>query len=841
MALRRQTVILLAALALHMPVSAAAEEPLAIGVMDFSGKGGVPQEKVDALADMLSEEITHLGEVRVIGKLDIQSMLSLEKQKRLMGCDDRSCMSEIGGNLGIRWMVSGNLSRFGETYVLNLKLVNVAKTSVAGRVMRRIRGGEEELLSEVTRSVHDLFSGVADEMGLVVPETVTVASRHAQPIAESPSAVTVITREDIETTGATNIPDLLRLVPGMEVIMATVALPAITSRMFWTDENNHYLVLIDGREANVELVGQPAWEGQPISLDDVERIEVIRGAGSSLYGSNALAGVISITTRAVPEKTSAWVRTMGGEAGMAELSVGGSTRLDKWGFSLSGTLDYKGRFADPRVFAKQGWKIRSVVEYLWSDSRKFLLDAGINKGWGPVATAMGSMYIDLGLRTVRLAYESRDLRGQLYWSQAPMYLDIDAPLEYAGVQMASFKPMYSEFQSVDMEVQKTLSDPLDSLLFIIGGGGRISWFESDDFLDADTFADKSSPRYHQYGITHWELRGGAFAHMELSPAYWMKITGGLRLDYNTETGEFANPRLATIFQPSSGQFLRLGAARAFRKPAALETQTHFAVEFPEGSPIIGDDQSFFQEFMTRVIGNADLENEDIWTIDAGYVGKFFDEKLTVALDLYYNLFSNMIAMESNIVPGERGLPDLESSSVQFVNITGKIDILGSELSVRLNPSRSVLLMASWAHREVFVRGGKSKIDRELYMTGSSPKNLITFGGRYWSEPGLVGSLYVHCRSEFSDRVVTNPEGLFSPWLAQKMDNVFLVLGRLGWRWLAERGFKLEVGVKLFLPVSPFSPPHFRYYEKGGGVTLDGRTYGGVQLARMVTAYLQGSY
>jgi hypothetical protein len=68
-----------------------------------------------------------------------------------------------------------------------------------------------------------------------------------------------------------------------------------------------------------------------------------------------------------------------------------------------------------------------------------------------------------------------------------------------------------------------------------------------------------------------------------------------------------------------------------------------------------------------------------------------------------------------------------------------------------------------------------------------------------------------------------------------------VLAKLGWKWRVAGGLDLEAGAKLFLPVSPFSAPHFCYYEKGGGVTTMGVPFGGMQLARMVTGYLQGSF
>jgi hypothetical protein len=97
------------------------------------------------------------------------------------------------------------------------------------------------------------------------------------------------------------------------------------------------------------------------------------------------------------------------------------------------------------------------------------------------------------------------------------------------------------------------------------------------------------------------------------------------------------------------------------------------------------------------------------------------------------------------------------------------------------------------------------------------------------------------RSEFTDDSVENPEGLLAPKLAKHIDNVFLFMGKLGYEWITPQGLEFEIGAKLFLPFSPFSGNLFRYYDDPGGITADGRYYGGQQLRRVVTGYLQGSF
>jgi outer membrane receptor for ferrienterochelin and colicin len=157
---------------------------------------------------------------------------------------------------------------------------------------------------------------IIDEFALLQEEAmVESAARHKQEIGMSPAAISVITRDDIEASGAETITDLLRMVPGVDVVMSNQFQTSLSARLDWNDENFYFLVLIDGREANLELLGQTPMEAQPVSLEDIERIEVIRGPASSLYGANALAGVISITTRAISKETSGWVRLAGGEVG----------------------------------------------------------------------------------------------------------------------------------------------------------------------------------------------------------------------------------------------------------------------------------------------------------------------------------------------------------------------------------------------------------------------------------------------------------------------------------------------------------------------------------------------
>jgi TolB-like protein len=168
MSLRALTLLLLVLMA---PSVFAAEDPISIAVMEFTSKGGVTQDQMDALSDMLGNQIRSMGNFKVIGKSDIRSMLTMEEQRqRLSSCTDQSCLAEIGGALGARWVVVGNVSLFGKTYLLNLKLIDVEGSSVASGVSRSITGGEDKLLAELPGAALELFDAVADRFKTAVKE-----------------------------------------------------------------------------------------------------------------------------------------------------------------------------------------------------------------------------------------------------------------------------------------------------------------------------------------------------------------------------------------------------------------------------------------------------------------------------------------------------------------------------------------------------------------------------------------------------------------------------------------------------------------------------------------------
>jgi iron complex outermembrane receptor protein len=157
---------------------------------------------------------------------------------------------------------------------------------------------------------------------------VTSVSKKEQKMSQAAAAIFVITQEDIHRSGATNIPDLLRIVPGLDVSQINVNNWAISARGFNRQFENKLLVLIDGRAVYTPLDGGVNWDTQDVPLEDIDRIEVIRGPGATLWGANAVNGVINIMTRKAADTQGGLITGGGGTEGqvLGTAQYGGTLR-----------------------------------------------------------------------------------------------------------------------------------------------------------------------------------------------------------------------------------------------------------------------------------------------------------------------------------------------------------------------------------------------------------------------------------------------------------------------------------------------------------------------------------
>ena len=156
-----------------------------------------------------------------------------------------------------------------------------------------------------TQAPRDLANATLEELMNV---QVTSVSKKEEKLSRTAGAIFVISAEDIQNSGATNIPDLLRMVPGMNVAQINANTWAISARGFNAEFSNELLVMVDGRTVYVPTFGGVFWDVLDIPLIDIERIEVIRGPGGAIWGANAVNGAVSYTHLDVYKRQPSYLR-----------------------------------------------------------------------------------------------------------------------------------------------------------------------------------------------------------------------------------------------------------------------------------------------------------------------------------------------------------------------------------------------------------------------------------------------------------------------------------------------------------------------------------------------------
>src|SRR5467141_4046614 len=209
-------------------------------------------------------------------------------------------------------------------------------------------------VAQTSRGVPDV---AAMSMEDLMNMQVTSVSKRTQKVADAAAAIFVITQEDIRRSGATSIPEALRLVPGLEVARIDQNKWAIGSRGFNGRFDNKLLVLIDGRSVYTPLFSGVYWNVQDVMLEDVDRIEVIRGPGATLWGANAVDGVINVITKKAKLTQGAMVTVEAGTEQRTEEGVqyGGKAGDNVFYRAYSKYSDWEPAYGAPGAKASDGW------------------------------------------------------------------------------------------------------------------------------------------------------------------------------------------------------------------------------------------------------------------------------------------------------------------------------------------------------------------------------------------------------------------------------------------------------------------------------------------------------
>jgi iron complex outermembrane receptor protein len=378
---------------------------------------------------------------------------------------------------------------------------------------------------------------------------VTSASRREERLVEVPASLYVISADDIRRSGATTIGEALRLAPNLQVARTDGNQYVIGARGHLAGASNKMLVLVDGRTIYTPLFSGVFWDAQYLVLEDIERIEVISGPAATLWGSNGVNGVISITTFSAKQTHGSLVTAVAGN-----LEHGGLARY-------GGKLGEDGHFrVYARYFDRDDRELASGASAKDASRRAV---AGFRMDWeraGRGATVQGDVYRgDIG----NLA-EDRDVSGGNIVARWQHRIDDTSSMRLQAYFDRTHREHLGAFGEkldiFDLDFQH-LWMPLKGHTLVWGGGYR---YARDDITNSAALAFLPAQRSLKWG--------NVFAQDDVALAKTVNLTLGLKLEGNPYSGHEWLPNLRLGWQPADHSLLWGALSRAVRAPSRIDRE-----------------------------------------------------------------------------------------------------------------------------------------------------------------------------------------------------------------------------------------------------------------------------
>ncbi len=611
-------------------------------------------------------------------------------------------------------------------------------------------------------------SDFLDDMPVVLS-----ASRLSQPVNEAPAAVTVIDREMIRASGFRDIPDLLRLVPGFSVAYTRDNTWAIGYHGMADAFSRRFQVLVDGRSIYGAAFGAVNWGELPLSIDDIERIEVVRGPNAATYGANSFLSVINIISKDPSQTLGSFASVQYGEQGMSGVTLrhGGERAELRYRMTLSAQA--RDRFETDvidgthpaRLYEEsQTYFLNGRADYRVSATDEISAQFGLSVGdWAaghsvnaeePRGQDVSAQYVQFKYRRVHSvddewmvqAYFSRNKldapnRTELCWDMVgSKYVvcpgGIPSPPQYVGTGQL-LEAGADELQTranVELQVNRRLA-----------ADWRMAWGAE---VRRETAQSK---RYFDTDEAFGGTLARAYANLEWRARADLLVQGGAMLEHHYFTGTDISPRLAINYTPVEGHTLRLGVSQAYRSPTFFEQKGNLTYYTTAGVPVL------------QVFAPSDpLRPERIRSREIGYVGHYPALQLQLDAKLFHDTIQDYI--------NSAGKPG------QFDNYQD-FTVHGGDLQLNWQPAPALRLSAQYAR--AFIDADQA-IDRDLSQ--SAPRNDFSLLACYELGQGWTASAGVY----HSGRMKWLSEGdvtqAYTRWDAR--------LARR-WRW---QGHELEAAV-----------------------------------------------
>ena len=505
---------------------------------------------------------------------------------------------------------------------------------------------------------------------------VTSVSRRSEKASEAAAALYVITQDDIRHSGMTNIPELLRMVPGLDVAQSGAHQWAISSRGSNGQFSNKLLVLIDGRTVYTPLFSGVYWDMQDTPLQDIERIEVIRGPGATLWGANAVNGVINIITKNSKD-------TLGGFASETMGNQINTISTARYGAKLS-------EDATMRVYAKYDSydEFRNMqgngAKDPW-DKQQAGFRADMKNDSGQSATLQGDIYhattsgiqnwLQPNASTSPVAINENDMGGNIlgrYNKKFSAESDLTLQAYYDDARRDNIV-FTQNIQTFDLDMQHTFS-PMDRNEVVWGAGYRR--VESDIYGNQNTGLGVPYVEFSPTSRSHDLYSAFVQDKISLIPDN-LFLTLGSKLEKNDFTGVEYQPSARLSWLVDSKQTLWTSVSRAVKTPSVGISDSQIIVAPANASPLAVYAQT----------GSQGVQSEELVAYEVGYrIQPTINSSIDVSV--FYNDYSKLVLGS----PGAAQGPLFSPLSFAYFVVpispvnAGSAHSYGSEVSAKWNPT-----------------------------------------------------------------------------------------------------------------------------------------------------------
>lgn len=563
-----------------------------------------------------------------------------------------------------------------------------------------------------------------------VPNVLSV-SRLSQPKSDAPSAVTVIDRETIRASGIVDLPEIFRLVPGFYVGANAGYVHNTNHVVSYHGMNSAYAgsmqVLIDGRTVYSPLYGGVQWSELPITLADIERIEVTRGPNAASYGANSYFGVINIITQHPSQVSgSTVIATHGNGRNEAFYRYGGKS--GDWQYRV--TTGYR---QDDGLKGRNDFKRTRLLniraDYQLNNANNIEFEFGLTdgaRGEGNIdedpyvflpRTKQTSNHYEL-IRWRHHIAEGSDFSLQAYHSfdrsndkttSVNLRPVVDALLgPGAGALLLNDTITVrnvSEIERFDIEAQHNFS---------IGKQFRFVWGGSlrQDSVYAPFYLGETKKDYFNLQRL--------FGHAEWAPHKKLLLNAGAMIEHNSFTGTDISPRVSLNFKMTPNHTLRLGASSALRTPSYVEEKFNRFLHVPTVLP----NTTLLQQYDAN-LGNVDPER--IISKEIGYLGKV--GKLDIDARLFYDTITDHIDRTTTPFTAPAGFVLVTAAKdIDGAVNDGTAEINGFETQVKWQLARRTNLLFNFSH--VRIRETKAKLARHYEQSMPSNSVIALFTHRF---------------------------------------------------------------------------------------------------------------